>query len=276
MPSFAAKWKSSFDLKGRLPTAYLLAGPAGTGKKETARFIAKNLIGNLDHNPNLILIAPDRVTPKSEKTSIRIDTVRSLIQRLSLRSVHDAHRVVLIEEADKMTEEAANSLLKTLEEPPDRTLFILVSEAPERLPSTIRSRSQRIFFEASAEQLRARYKVLHETWRETARRLFQQTSAPFSLASTLAEEVGSSDEPIADFFDYLKALWHDLSLLSCGQDNDSLFLPESANGLRAISNRRTAEQWFNAVDCILETERALEANVNKTLALERLFMKLLS
>ncbi len=79
-----------------------------------------------------------------DKKSIGIDQVRSLVRELSLTSYLGEGKAAVIEPADIMTTEAANSLLKTLEEPPGDTLLILVADRVGRLPATVFSRCQRI------------------------------------------------------------------------------------------------------------------------------------
>ena len=82
---------------------------------------------------------------------IRIASIRNLKKKLRLASDEEGWRIVLILRADQMNSESFNSLLKTLEEPPPRTAFILTSEAPENMPETIRSRCQILRFNPVAD-----------------------------------------------------------------------------------------------------------------------------
>lgn len=219
-------------------------------------------------------MAPDKTSPKSEKVSLRIEAVRDLIRRLSLKPLQGARLVVIIEDADKMTEEAANALLKTLEEPPAGTLFVLTSAAPERLPSTIRSRCQRAVFPLSTESLQERFRTLIPLWQGKLESLFAQQPPSFSRAIALADEIGKSGEPLSSLFEYLKAAWRDLAVHRGTGRSENLLIPEILPWIYRETKRRDAERIGEDMDLILETERAIEANVNKTLALERLFMKL--
>jgi DNA polymerase-3 subunit delta' len=91
------------------------------------------------------------ITCPEDKFSIGIDQVRELVGELNLTSYEGGGKVAVIEPADAMTHSAANSLLKTLEEPPGNTLLILVVDRPGRLPATIVSRCQRLNVHLPAE-----------------------------------------------------------------------------------------------------------------------------
>ncbi len=100
-------------------------------------------------HPDLYSIKPTPPKKSKSKTpvlNIRIDAIRELCHRLNQTSQMSGYRIAIIEQADIMNTAAANSLLKTLEEPGDNTLLILVSAAPNRLPATIRSRCQQVKF----------------------------------------------------------------------------------------------------------------------------------
>src|SRR5581483_3689892 len=85
-----------------------------------------------------------QVQPVDDSRQIRIEQVRDLAQELSLTSHQGGYKVGVLSPADVLNRFAANALLKTLEEPPPRTVLILVATQPSRLPATILSRCQRI------------------------------------------------------------------------------------------------------------------------------------
>jgi DNA polymerase-3 subunit delta' len=93
------------------------------------------------------------LTREEGRNAILIDQVRQLVAALSLTSYSGRGKVAVIEPAHTMTANAANSLLKTLEEPPGNALLILVADRPGRLPATIFSRCQRVDFRPPAEAL---------------------------------------------------------------------------------------------------------------------------
>lgn len=142
---------------GRVPHAVLLAGPVGVGKRAAARWMARHRlgmqIGSLPCHPES---TPDHadlrwIRPPEDKESIGIEQVRELVDNLNLTSYEGGGKVAVIEPANAMTVNAANSLLKTLEEPPGDALLILVADRVGKLPATIFSRCQRIDFAPPAE-----------------------------------------------------------------------------------------------------------------------------
>ena len=181
-------------VRGTLPPALLLAGPAGVGKRRAAVAIAEavNCLKPQDVasgfpppprlrqdlaeaqsakagsrtdsggeivrdgcgecaacrriqrgvHPDVILIEP------GDMGSIKIDKVRDVIDRADFRPFEGRRRVVIIDEADALVEPAQNALLKTLEEPPSASIFVLVSSMPDALLPTVRSRCSRLRFAA--------------------------------------------------------------------------------------------------------------------------------
>ena len=135
---------------GRVPHAVLLAGPAGVGKRAAARWVAARTLGihekALPEHPEDIPEHADLrwIRPLEDKQSIGIEQIRELVGELNLTSYEGGGKVAVIEPANLMTDSAANSLLKTLEEPPGDALLVLVADRVGRLPATIFSRCQRI------------------------------------------------------------------------------------------------------------------------------------
>lgn len=162
LPWQAANWRRLMDANasGRMPHALLLTGTLGLGKSHFAHRLAASL---LCHSPledgkpcgdcqgcRLLHAGthPDftLIQPEEPGKAIKIDTIREFTQKEGLTSRSGGYKIIIIEPADALNTAAANSLLKTLEEPVERTLMILVSANPGRLPATIRSRCQRYQF----------------------------------------------------------------------------------------------------------------------------------
>ncbi len=136
---------------GRLPHAVLLAGPPGVGKRAAAAWIAGHKLGEAPPLPQYPLQVPEHadlewLSPEEGKQSIGIEQIRELVRHLGLTSYEGRGKVAVIDPANVMTVNAANSLLKTLEEPPGDTLLVLVADRVGRLPATVFSRCQRIDF----------------------------------------------------------------------------------------------------------------------------------
>lgn len=147
----------------RLPHALLLAGPAGIGKKRLGQAFAARLLcqapthtGACGHcksctllsagsHPDLMLLEPE-TDAKTEKTAkfIKVDQVRELVDFTAKSAQLGGYRVVIIEPAHLLNVQAANALLKTLEEPGRQTVIMLLSSQASSLPATIRSRCQQV------------------------------------------------------------------------------------------------------------------------------------
>ncbi|MEZ5492031.1 MAG: DNA polymerase III subunit delta' [Gammaproteobacteria bacterium] len=148
----------------RLAHAYLLMGECGLGKRHFALSAAARLLctspadnkacGNCrscqllgsGSNPDLLLVEPE------DSKVIKIDQVRQLAEFSSKTSHSNSRKVVILQQAEVLNVNAANALLKTLEEPPASTVLLLVSDNPGRLLPTIRSRCQRILFAVPNQQ----------------------------------------------------------------------------------------------------------------------------
>jgi DNA polymerase III subunit delta' len=129
--------------------AYLFHGPAGVGKRELARRFAAELLG--DHARVERGSHPDLYVLEPLGEQIRIDDVRELRRDLHMRPFEAERRVYLVFGADSLNEDAADALLKDLEEPPPYAVVVLVAERLGPLPETIRSRCQLVPFRRLTE-----------------------------------------------------------------------------------------------------------------------------
>lgn len=157
--AFTQAWEA-----GRPHHAWLLTGPKGVGKATFAYLAARRVL-SMEADPAAIdrrmragseprlFVAARRLVENTQKklrpeTAITVATARDLLSFLELSAAAHGWRVVLIDAAEEMNAAAANAVLKRLEEPPPRTLFFLISHAPDRLLPTIRSRCRRLGFSA--------------------------------------------------------------------------------------------------------------------------------
>ena len=131
--------------RGRLPHALLLTGTARAGTHELALAMAQELNGAQADSLETLRHPMCRVLrPGSKSRKILIEDIRNVEPFLALRADEGDTKLVIILEADRMMEEAANAFLKTLEEPPPQTVIILITEQPSRLLTTILSRCVRV------------------------------------------------------------------------------------------------------------------------------------
>ena len=129
---------------GRMPHALLIQGPAGWGEELVANALAAKMLA-LDPAADMREVAhPDLRWREPEDGFLKIDAVRQVIEFLMQTPQLAARKVAVFRDAERMNANAANALLKTLEEPPAESFLVLTSGAPERLLPTVRSRCQRI------------------------------------------------------------------------------------------------------------------------------------
>jgi DNA polymerase-3 subunit delta' len=160
LPWQATQWRQlcGYLRQQRIPQALLISGNKGLGKRELAERFAASLLCHAPaadgeacgrchgctlraagNHPDLFVVGPDE-----PGKAIGINLIRELIVDTQLKPQYDAHRVVIIDPADQLNRAAANAFLKCLEEPTERTVIILVSAKPAKLPITIASRCQRL------------------------------------------------------------------------------------------------------------------------------------
>lgn len=145
-----AKRLLSGALAGDGAHAFLLHGPAGVGKRTSAFALAAALLG--DERRVLARAHPDLVVVEALGEMIRIDRIRALHHDLHMRPFEGARRVYLVLDAHLLGDDAADALLKDLEEPPSYASIVLVADELGPLPETIRSRCQLVPFRRLSDE----------------------------------------------------------------------------------------------------------------------------
>ena len=245
LPWQTVQWQQLVERRrqGKLPHAILLCGPAGIGKHQFAEHFSASLLCNKPSDDGsacgqcrscLLLQSgnhPDmvRIEPEEVGKAIKVDQVRSL-SNFTVLSAHvvDGYKVVLLDPAENMNQAAANSLLKTLEEPAKNTILLLLTSHPQSLLATIRSRCQRLDFinpdhNTASAWLQSQQVSQAEQWLEIA------SGAPLE-ALQLSNSVEKEDKDIAKHYatglDTLEALLtrqqDPLSVASAWQKTNSL------------------------------------------------------
>ncbi|MFL6688595.1 MAG: DNA polymerase III subunit delta' [Alphaproteobacteria bacterium] len=195
---------------GRTPQGWLLAGPRGIGKATLAYRIARYLLrhGATDSGPEDLFVPPnDSVSlqvaagahpgllvlkrgpnPKTGKlmTETSVDVIRRLSGFFGMTAGSGGWRIAIIDTADDMSNEAANALLKALEEPPSQSMLMLLSNAPGKLLPTIRSRCQRLALRLLSEDVLASELAQHLPKKSEADRNALAKLAGASLGTALA------------------------------------------------------------------------------------------
>jgi DNA polymerase-3 subunit delta' len=176
--AFLSAWRS-----GRVPHAWLISGPRGVGKAtfafRVARFVLSGGVGDglalaADHptfrrvavgsHGDLMVLQPGMIHPETKKETkeIVVDHVRAVVEFLTRTSAEGGWRAAIIDTAETMNRNAANALLKILEEPPAQCLVLLTSSAPGALLPTIRSRCRQLKMppldDTTVARLLARYR----------------------------------------------------------------------------------------------------------------------
>src|SRR5687768_17221869 len=315
-----------------LPPTLLFAGPTGVGKWAVARATAQ-AVNCLDPSTPSSLASQDsnslRAGPDSElvidacgkcracdrvargvhvdvialepddRASIKIDVVRDVLGRTSFRPFEGKRRLVLIREADSLEPQAQNSLLKSLEEPPPGTIFILTSAVPHALLPTVRSRCMRLRFgrltsaEVAAALVRDHDRSEHAareaapladgsigqalsfadndltTLRDAAMLLLQRTAgradtqSRVQAAATLwsgPSKKERSREDLAVVLRLVASMLRDLEAINAGADHAVLANPVLAGDLESLARAFTGDRARDAFGAVDRALTALERN----------------
>lgn len=299
--------KRSLETK-RVAHAYIFAGPSGVGKKLTALNFAKALncksglpdrpcdtcasckkIDSSNH-PDVSILKPER-KEKKDALSIRIERIRELIKSIGMRPYEGRFKIYIIDDAELMTQEAANALLKTLEEPPPESVLILLTKNPRLVPRTIQSRSQAVkFFPLKADDVKEILVKVHKM--DDAR---AHISSRLSSGS-LGEALKFKDEAFFDkrcglidgllnskFFDsdfeavskedlklYLALMlsWYrDILITKAGMEDSAIVNLDKKDAIAEEAKRMNMDYLENAIKEIIQTNSYLDQNANMKLAM---------
>ena len=298
----------------KISHAYLFLGPGGVGKFTAALEFVKLLncdnAGDdcCDNCPSCVKIDklqhPDvYILAKQESArGISIKAVRALQQRLFLKPFQAQWKIAIIKRADEMSEEAANCLLKILEEPSAQTLFILTSSRLNALPATIVSRCQVLRFKALSRSevsdiLQQKFSVA----KDEARFLSAISNGNISRAMSLkgedaidhknsiidafctrgtldgfgsADIAGKKKDSIMDAMDILLGFYRDVMLYKYMGISDLMINIDRKQEIAALSDKLDGDSIQACIENIQRTKDALWSNANTKLSLRILEEKL--
>jgi DNA polymerase-3 subunit delta' len=186
----------------RVHGAYLFEGPPGSGRRATAAWFARLLLRGEAPDPAEGAAAefpahPDFHLVEPDGANVKVDQVRALQRALGLVANEGGRRVGVILGAERLRVEAANALLKTLEEPPRGATLVLVAESSEGLPRTVRSRTTRLRFGGAQEGDLVRALVAEGVAESDARLAAALGGATLASARAWVERAGEAAAELA-------------------------------------------------------------------------------
>jgi len=313
LPWQQAQWRQlcGYIRQGRIPQALLITGNKGLGKRELAERFAAALLcqaPNADgeacgqchgcklfaagNHPDLFTVAPDE-----PGKAIGINRIRELIVDTQLKPQYDAYRVVIIDPADQLNRPAANAFLKCLEEPTERTVILLISAKPAKLPITIASRCQRLAVTppdratlvawlkaqaiADAEALatlaqNAPFAALHYAKEHALTTRSDCFKAWLDIAKHRASPIAVAEDwqklPLPSLLAWLTS-WL-IDLIKCKFRPDGNLLQDSSlrAPLQELSGRLNLRDLYQLYDLLLAARERLDSQINKQMMLEEILI----
>jgi len=209
---------------------------------------------------------PDIYTLRPDGSSMKIHQVREIQKHLAYKIYEGKYKVIILEEADKLTTQGANSLLKILEEPMPQTVFILLAASQMGIPDTVISRCQRIYF---GEEV-----VSQDDCLEDIKILEVLLSGDLEKTLSLIEQLEKEEkEDLKQIIKKLITLARDLIVLKSTKDDKLINISHKfSSNLKEIT--MSYEQLVKIMERLYEGLKDLDRNVNKRLLLESLFLTL--
>ena len=295
----------------RIAGAYLFVGPTAIGKETVARYFVQLIFCQRDAQPRTVCGTclacrkvdsgnhPDLQFVRPEGSLLKIGQIRELQKQIIYEPLEASRKVYILTDVERMTEEAENCLLKTLEEPPASSVFILLTSNVRVLLPTTRSRCQILQFhpmptQELAEILSERFSVAPEqatTLAITAEGVIGKALTQLETGDVLTEEIPEilkTTDRLAAFrlaeqfkdnpetLGELVTWYRDLLFLQQGAPTDLITHIHSVEDLQRIVPRYSHLRIQQAIQAVFDTKSLIEnTNTNATLALEVMCLKLL-
>jgi DNA polymerase III subunit delta' len=299
--------------RDRLPHALIFAGPPGVGKRALALLLARLLNCLQPRNSEACnectscrkimgAMHPDVRVIEPDGSFIKIGQVRELINEIAYQPFEGRFRVAILDPADQMRVEAANCLLKSLEEPPSRSILVLITPKPHLLLATIRSRSWPLRFGTIEEKAIETYLTQHggrnpadarvaaalsngslgtalvldaELSRELRKQALHFVSLllsreNFTAASALAEKLAKEKGGFLDWLEIAAILLQDVYYAQVAPARMSQL--DIADELSRMAQSASHAAVVSCIEAVKSLKAAMPLNVNRQLALESLFL----
>ena len=302
-------------IKQSISHSYILAGDNGIGKSKIAREFAMELICEkhtgcgecpacrqflADAYPDFFYMDADG------KESIGIDRIReNIVNDVSIRPYHGKAKIYIIDEADKMTVGAQNALLKTIEEPPEYVVILLLVRNMSLLLETIRSRCIKLLLSAVSNDRIKSWLVEKGTSEDVATVVASYSNGAPGIAKAMAEsedfaviynqnveflkkiseasindillfieELKKRTGGFKDFINFLRLWYRDICILKLTKKTDNLVFIREEGIILRLSREYTLKKINSIIDLIDETETRLNSNVSGDTVMELLFIGL--
>ena len=301
---------------GKVSHSYLMSGAVGSGKKTLANtFAAALLCQGEGQKPCMVCESckramgrnhPDILTLVHEKPAIiSVDEVREqLVNDVQIRPYSGSRKVYIVPDAELMNVQAQNAILKTIEEPPEYAVILLLTTNADSLLPTIRSRCVRLDLKVVGDEQirnylmenlhvpdyeaeidvslaqgsigRAREAAISQEFSEislNAQRLLKNVDRMevYELTEAIAQLTANKNK-IEDYLDIFQFWFRDVLLFKATQEADKLVFKQELNHIREQAMSRSYENLEKILESIEKTRVRLKANVNPGLALELLFL----
>jgi len=289
----------------RFSGGYIFSGPEGIGKKTVAKIIAQKLnctaqsdrpCGNCSSCLKMEKLQhPDLHIIESESSQIKIEDIRSLQKEANFRPYEGVMKVFIIDDAHRFNPEAANSLLKVLEEPPKDSLIILITHKPQNIFKTILSRCKVIRFSPLAiaaleevlvkdylvDRLLAHFLSFYcegrigVALRLKDSKILEEKNRVFDSFTLSGRQLDRNlkthnKEQLRSYLNILASWFRDIYLLKVGISDKELIHLDRQNDLLKLKNEFSFKQLDSMMATISESMLYLEKNINSKLLLHNL------
>jgi DNA polymerase III subunit delta' len=241
----ASRYLGEAQAQGRLAHSFLFSGPEGSGKRRLVAEFFRTVNGKLSDAADF-----HGIEPESKSRKILVEQIRNLETSLRLHATRARVKFGVVYEADRLMPQAANAFLKTLEEPPEHSILVLVTALPEALLDTIRSRCIEVSLRAPGA------KALTAEEAELVEELFQIIASDgFSVVTALRFSrvfigiLGKARERITT--EHSDLLTKDQTAYK--QTTDGVWLGEREERLSALTESRYVKARANLISKIIES-----------------------